>query len=236
VFVGGSCGVRGVHRHKVTCPPWRSLDPAVQSMCGPVRHVAVKDMDGDGAFAAASFSAIYILKWHQCSRCSVIIRLLYMISTGDKDLVVSHPHGVDYYPRSGTTFSTVMPVVGERFMYSVGAHPADFDGDEVEDVVTHSTTQNFTCFVQDNSDPYDVSDPCFLSTGANRWVAIASSSRRPTAPTILVPPFVICSTGNTPVLMTDSTVLGPTPIGHLHWRDREPGHGTDRHPHQHQPG
>jgi hypothetical protein len=191
------------------------------------------------------------------NRTRAALATLFMGLPGDKDLVVSHPHGVDYYPRSGTTFSTVMPVVGERFMYSVGAHPADFDGDEVEDVVTHSTTQNFTCFVQDNSDTYDVSDPCFqlMSTGANRWVALASSSRRPTAPTILVPPFVICSTGNTPkkdgcslmaiseqpsfftpVLMTDSTVLGPTPIGHLHWRDRKPGHGTDWHPHQHQPG
>ncbi len=79
-----------------------------------------------------------------------------MISTGDKDLVVSHDHGVDYYPRSGTTFSTVMPVQGERFMYSVGSHPADFDGDEVEDVVTHSRTKNFTCFVQDIDDGYEV--------------------------------------------------------------------------------
>ncbi len=74
----------------------------------------------------------------------------------DKDVVVSHDHGLDYYRRSGTTFTARMPVAGERFMYSMAAHPADFDGDDVEDVVTHSKTKNFTCYVQDRDDDFEV--------------------------------------------------------------------------------
>ena len=91
-----------------------------------MKHVSVTDMDGDGACPPVEASVLEA-SWcsrHRARRTVGARPDRHALFAGDKDVVVSHLHGVDYYSRTGTSFTTYQPVVGQRFMDSVGSHPA----------------------------------------------------------------------------------------------------------------
>jgi hypothetical protein len=72
-----------------------------------------------------------------------------MNGDGLRDVVVSHYHGVDYYPRTGsTTFGARVPIVAQRYMDARGLTMGDMSDDGYEDVIVASSVMNTTVYAQ----------------------------------------------------------------------------------------